>query len=84
MLRNILLAFIPVFIGFTLEMADDRKKKVILRSTATTGALAVVFVFLGKAIFRFLGIEIYDFMTAGGARPGKSSPAPFSLSPERS
>jgi small neutral amino acid transporter SnatA (MarC family) len=32
---------------------------------ATAGALAVSFVFLGKAIFRFLGIEIYDFMIAG-------------------
>jgi multiple antibiotic resistance protein len=79
MFRNTLLAFIPVFvavdvigvipifIGFTLEMPDSRKRKVILRSMATAGALALAFVFLGKAIFRFLGIEIYDFMIAGGA-----------------
>jgi multiple antibiotic resistance protein len=79
MLRDVLLAFIPIFVavdaigvvplfmGFTFEMTADRKLKVILRSMATAGALAVSFVFLGKAIFRFLGIEIYDFMIAGGA-----------------
>jgi multiple antibiotic resistance protein len=79
MLRNTLLAFIPIFvavdvigvipifIGFTLDVTYSRKRRIILRSMATAGALSVAFVFLGKAIFKFLGIEIYDFMIAGGA-----------------
>ncbi len=65
MLRNTLLAFIPVFvavdaiglipvfIGFTLEMADDGKRKVILHSMATAGALAVKLI--RKGILLLLG-----------------------------
>jgi multiple antibiotic resistance protein len=40
---------------------------VIYQSTLTGGLLAVGFVFLGRAIFRLLGIAIGDFMIAGGS-----------------
>jgi multiple antibiotic resistance protein len=79
MLRNLLLAFIPVFvavdalgvlpifISFTREFSVKEKRRIVLQSMITALCLAVVFVFLGKAIFKFLGITVGDFMIAGGA-----------------
>lgn len=79
LLKNFLLAFIPVFVAvdaigvlpvfvsLTEEFSRERKKKIIIQSMITAFCLAVGFIFLGKVIFRFLGITIGDFMTAGGA-----------------
>lgn len=79
MLKNILLAFIPlfvavdavgvlpIFISFTREANKSEKKRIIFQSMLTAGILAISFVFLGKVIFKALGIEIGDFMLAGGA-----------------
>ncbi|MDD5195038.1 MAG: MarC family protein [Candidatus Omnitrophica bacterium] len=78
MLRNLLLAFIPIFVAVdalgvlpifvSLTQGTSRleKKRIIWQSMITAICLAVVFMFLGKAIFKFLGITIGDFMVAGG------------------
>jgi multiple antibiotic resistance protein len=79
MLKNILLAFIPVFVAvdavgvlpifvsLTVQMTRQERSKTIMQSMATALVLAIGFVFLGKAIFRALGITVGDFMIAGGA-----------------
>jgi len=78
MIKNTLLAFIPlfvavdaigvlpVFVSLTQGMDEKGKRRVAYQSTLTAICLAVGFVFLGKAIFVFLGIAIGDFMVAGG------------------
>jgi small neutral amino acid transporter SnatA (MarC family) len=92
MLRNILLAFIPlfaavdavgllpVFVSLTQGMQEAEKRRVIYQSTLTGGLLAVGFVFLGRAIFRFLGIAMGDFLIAGG-RSCSASPSSTSYPP---
>jgi multiple antibiotic resistance protein len=79
MIRNILLAFIPlfvavdavgllpVFVSLTQGLNAQERRRVIYQSTLTGGLLAVGFVFLGRALFRLLGIDMGDFMIAGGA-----------------
>ena len=79
MWKNIVLAFIPLFIAvdavgvlpiyisLTLEEDERGKRKIILQSMLTAICMAVGFIFLGKAIFRLLGIAMGDFMIAGGA-----------------
>ncbi len=79
MTKNILLAFIPIFVAvdavgvlpifvsLTEGMRRDEKTKTITQSVLTALLLAVGFVFLGKAVFKLLGITIGDFMIAGGA-----------------
>jgi multiple antibiotic resistance protein len=79
MAKNILLAFIPIFVAvdavgvlpifvsLTEGMRRDEKTKTITQSVLTALLLAVGFVFLGKAVFKLLGITIGDFMIAGGA-----------------
>lgn len=78
MIRNILLAFVPIFvavdaigvlpifIGLTQGVRQDDRKKIIYQSVVTAGLLAFSFVFLGKWVFNLLGITVGDFMVAGG------------------
>lgn len=77
--KDILLAFIPVFVAVdvmgllpifvSLTHGVKRKEKstIMFQSMVTAMCLAVGFIFLGKAIFRLLGITVGDFMVAGGA-----------------
>ena len=79
MIKNILLAFIPIFVAvdavgvlpifvsLTEGMEEKKKAKIIVQSVITALCLAVGFIFLGKAVFKVLGITIGDFMVAGGA-----------------
>jgi multiple antibiotic resistance protein len=78
MLKQILLAFVPVFVAvdplailpiflsLTQGLNKDQKKKIILQSIVTAISVAIFFIFLGKATFKLLGITIGDFMVAGG------------------
>ncbi len=79
MLDQLMLAFIPmffamdplgilaIFAGLTQGLSSEQKNKIIIESLFTATLLAVVFIFLGQAIFNFLGISMGDFMIAGGA-----------------
>ena len=79
MLRNILLSFIPIFVAvdaigvlpifasLTEGLTQKERTKIIIQSMLTASCLAIGFIFLGKAVFRFLGITVSDFMIAGGA-----------------
>jgi multiple antibiotic resistance protein len=79
MFTNILLAFIPLFVAvdavgvlpifasLTEGLTQKEKTRIIIQSIITASCLAVGFIFLGKAVFSFLGISVSDFMIAGGA-----------------
>jgi multiple antibiotic resistance protein len=78
MIENILLAFIPVFVAvdaigvmpifvsITEDLSIKEKTFVILQSMITALSVAIGFIFLGKFIFKVLGISVGDFMIAGG------------------
>ena len=78
MLKNIFLAFIPVFIAvdpigltplfiaFTYKLKKIEKRRVIIQSMVTAGLLTVSFIFLGKWVFKLLGINVGDFMLVIG------------------
>jgi multiple antibiotic resistance protein len=79
MIRNILLSFIPlfvavdafgvlpIFVGLTEGISTKERNKVITQSIWTASIVAIVFLLIGRLIFRVLGIEVADFMIAGGA-----------------
>jgi multiple antibiotic resistance protein len=79
MSRHILLAFIsifvavdavgvlPIFVSLTAQIKREERTRIITQSMVTALFLAVGFIFLGKAVFRALGITMGDFMIAGGA-----------------
>jgi multiple antibiotic resistance protein len=60
------LGVLPIFVSLTQGLKKREKTKIILSSATTATILAVAFIFLGKFIFKVLGITVGDFMIAGG------------------
>ena len=65
-MKSFWLCFVPMFMGFIQDVEPGRIKKVLLQSVMTAAAVAIVFLALGAAILRLLGITVADFMVAGG------------------
>lgn len=78
MLQDIFLAFIPVFVAvdpigllpvfvaLTHRIGKKEKERIIVQSVVTALSVAIAFIFLGKWVFRVMGITVGDFMVAGG------------------
>ena len=79
MIKNVLLAFIPIFVAvdaigvlplfvsLTEGIKKKEKSRIIFQSMITAMCLAAGFIFLGNAVFTLMGITMGDFMVAGGA-----------------
>jgi multiple antibiotic resistance protein len=77
-MRNFLLSFIPIFvamdalgvlplfIGFTEHLKKKEKQRIVAQSILTAFLIGIVFLFLGKWIFKILGVLVSDFKIAGG------------------
>ncbi|MDP1675558.1 MAG: MarC family protein [Bacteroidota bacterium] len=77
-LNDVIMAFIPLFvaidvpgvvpsfISLTQGMTLKAKRQLIIEATMTAGAVALIFLVLGKVIFKFLGITENDFRIGGG------------------
>jgi len=57
---------LPIFMGFTEHLKKNEKRKILTQSIITAFLIGIVFLFLGKLIFRILGILVADFKIAGG------------------
>lgn len=57
---------IPLFLSLTEKLEKDEKSKLVTEATIAALAVAIVFLFGGRAIFRFLGITENDFRVGGG------------------
>ncbi len=76
--EKFMLAFIPIFVavdpiglvaifmGFAPGASREHRQRQGLLAVITGMAVAVGFIFLGKAIFAALGISVADFQVAGG------------------
>ncbi|MDO8525945.1 MAG: MarC family protein, partial [Candidatus Omnitrophota bacterium] len=57
---------LPMFIGFTEHLKSREKKKILTQSIITAFAVGICFLFLGRWIFKILGVMVADFKIAGG------------------
>jgi len=57
---------LPVFLALTQEGTATHRKKTANLATLTAFGVGLLFVAVGKAIFSLLGIEVTDFLMAGG------------------
>ncbi len=57
---------LPIYFGLSKSLPEKRRRSVVDTSMAVALVTALLFVFLGQAIFRFLGIQVVDFRIAGG------------------
>lgn len=57
---------LPLFIGFTENLKVREKQKIIIQSVITAFIIGILFLFLGRWIFKILGVLVADFKIAGG------------------
>lgn len=57
---------VPIFLGLTRGMNPRQRRTVTFEAVAGATVIAIAFMFLGDAIFRFLGITLADFQIAAG------------------
>lgn len=57
---------IPLFLSMTETYSKKQRREVIRYSVATAAIVAVLFMFIGKWVLRFIGVTIPDFQIAGG------------------
>lgn len=57
---------IPMYLGLTDTINREEKKKLTLQASFAALIVCLAFLFIGNAIFNFLGITVNDFRIAGG------------------
>lgn len=57
---------IPVFLSLTEGINKKQRHKIVTDTVTTATLVALLFIFIGKLILRFIGITIADFQVAGG------------------
>jgi multiple antibiotic resistance protein len=55
-----------IFLGLGAGVPLLQRRKIARQATLTGGGVALLFLFLGAAIFQLLGITVRDFQIAGG------------------
>jgi multiple antibiotic resistance protein len=61
-----IVAVLPIYLSLTHGLSVKERKKAAAESVATALLVGVVFIAMGEAIFRILGITNNDFKIAGG------------------
>ncbi len=57
---------LPIFLALTQEIEPKHRRRAVHLATLTALGVGLGFVAIGKAIFLLLGIEVADFLMAGG------------------
>lgn len=57
---------LPMYVTITRELEPSDRKRIVNTSMWVALVVAVLFVFLGERVFRYLGITFFDFKIAGG------------------
>lgn len=60
------IGMVAIYIGMTHGIETNRIRKVRLEAIFTAAAVVILFLVLGKLIFKTLGISVGDFRIAGG------------------
>lgn len=61
------LGMLPVYMGLTSGLSPKQRAQILRNSILTALFVAMAFLFVGKAVFVWLGVTISDFLVAGGA-----------------
>jgi multiple antibiotic resistance protein len=57
---------LPIFLALTQEIEPRHRRHAVHLATLTALGVGLAFVAIGKAIFLLLGIDVADFLMAGG------------------
>lgn len=62
-----IVGIIPLYTGLTSEVQPQDRRKIAVQSIVTAFVISIAFLFVGKTVFKLLGITVADFQIAGGA-----------------
>lgn len=57
---------LPVFLSMIRDLDEQKRRKVIHQSMWVALVVAMLFMVGGRALFHYLGIQLFDFKVAGG------------------
>ena len=57
---------IPIYFSLTHAMEERERNLMVNKSMLVALAVALIFMLIGLQVFKFMGIEIFDFKMAGG------------------
>jgi multiple antibiotic resistance protein len=57
---------VPIFLGLTEDFSERDKKRLLIEAVIAAFVIAIIFLFGGKIILKFIGITVDDFRIAGG------------------
>lgn len=57
---------VPIFLSLIDGMSKRERQKIIIDSVVTATVVAILFMLIGKWVFKIIGITISDFQIAGG------------------
>jgi multiple antibiotic resistance protein len=57
---------LPIFVGLTEDLERSTVRRIVIQSVVTAMAVALVFLAIGQAVLRLLGVDVPDFLVAGG------------------
>lgn len=60
------LGVLPLFLSITEGMSEERRRRLLNHASYTALVVGILFLFTGKAVFRFMGITVDDFRIGGG------------------
>lgn len=60
------LGVLPIFLGLTEEFDAPSRRRTIIQSLFTAFVVGLVFILVGPAVLRLVGVSVADFMVAGG------------------
>jgi multiple antibiotic resistance protein len=60
------IGILPFFMAFTEHLKLREKRRIVAQSMITAFIIGIVFLFLGRWIFKILGVMVADFKIAGG------------------
>ena len=61
------IGIIPLYSALTVGLSKQHRRHTAIQAIITAFLIALAFLFVGKTIFRLLGITVADFQIAGGA-----------------
>lgn len=57
---------VPIYFSLTSSLSKSEKNTIVNKSIIVATIVAVGFIFMGQALFKHLGVELFDFKMAGG------------------
>lgn len=60
------LGVMPIFLGLTEDFDSHSRRRIIIQSMLTAFIVGLIFLLVGPAILRLVGVGVADFMVAGG------------------